>query len=65
MWSMVNSLQIILAMQNLEVAAPGNVGLVMTNIATVASFDVIQSGTIIESTFSFSDTESPGIGFES
>ena len=44
---------------------PGNVGLVIGNLASIASFDVIQSGTIIDSTFSFSDTESPGIGFES
>ena len=44
---------------------PGNVGLVIGNLASIASFDVIQSVTIIESSFSFSETESPGIGFES
>ena len=65
MWSMVNSLQIILSVQNLQVALPGNVGLVVGDLATLASFDIIQSGTIIDSTFSFSETESPGIGFES
>jgi hypothetical protein len=44
---------------------PGNVYLVMNNLASLASFDFIQAGTIIYSMFSFSDTESPGIGFES
>lgn len=65
MWIMVNALQIILAMQSLNIIKPGNVSLVLNNLASLASFDLIQSATIIEALFSFSETDSPGMGFES
>jgi len=65
MWLMVNALQIIIAMQSLNIIKPGNVSLVLNNLASLASFDLIQSATIIEYSFSFSETASPGMGFES
>jgi hypothetical protein len=65
LWLMVNAIQIIVAMQSLGILKPGNVAMVVNNLASLASFDLIQSATIIEKSFSFSETESPGIGFES
>lgn len=62
---MVNAIQIIIAMQSLNITKPGNVSLVLNNLASLASFDLIQSATIIEYSFSFSETASPGMGLES
>jgi hypothetical protein len=63
MWSMVNSLQIILSYQLLEVQMPGNVIMVLTNLASVASFDVFPTDDIMSFLFNFTPTTAPGVGF--
>ena len=43
---------------------PGNVIMVMTNLADLCSFNVFPTDTIMESLFNFTTTDSPGLGFE-
>ncbi len=64
MWSMVNAQQIILTYQLLNLQMPGNVILVITNLAEIADFNLFPVNDFLELLFSFTPTESPGVGFE-
>jgi hypothetical protein len=44
---------------------PGNVNLVIVYISKLASFDIFPTQDIIDYFFRFSETDSPGFGFES
>jgi hypothetical protein len=43
---------------------PGNVILVITNLAEIADFNLFPVNDFLEWLFSFTPTESPGVGFE-
>lgn len=63
MWSLINSLQIILILPFINLVMPANVYLVLTNLDGLSSLDVLQAGAIISSIFTFSPTETIGPGF--
>ncbi len=63
MYTMVNSLQMMMVVSLLVVAMPANVTLVMTQINTLASFDFLPSGKIMTFCFDFSKTVMPLVAF--
>jgi hypothetical protein len=64
MWSMVNSMQIILTYEILNLPMPGNVIMVMNNLADLCSFNVFPTDDIMDFLFNFTPTDPPGVGFE-
>ena len=64
MWMIINSLQVVLAMQYLQINKPANVNLIMNEVDDIASFNVFPTKTILDYFFTFTTTELPGIGFE-
>jgi len=64
MYTMVNSLQMMMVVSLLVVAMPANVTLVMTQINTLASFDFLPSGKIMTFCFDFSKTVMPLVAFQ-
>ncbi len=63
MWSMVNAEQILLTYMRLNSPMPGNVILVMTNLESICDFNFFPTDEIMSSTFNFTQTDSPGVGF--
>lgn len=63
MWTMINSLQMIMTNCLLNVPMPANVFLVMTNLATVSSGEILPSDQILPEIFNFSSTEVKNVGF--
>jgi hypothetical protein len=63
MWTMINSLQMIMTNCLLNVPMPANVFLVMTNLATVSSGEILPSDQILPEIFNFSPTEIKDVGF--
>jgi hypothetical protein len=64
MWLMINELQIVLAMQYLQISIPANVNLIMNEVDNIASFNVFPTTTIMTYLFTFTITKMPGVGFE-
>ena len=64
MWSMVNAQQIIMTYQLLNLQMPGNVIMVMTNLADICDFNVFPTDAIMSFLFKFTPTDPPGVGFE-
>jgi hypothetical protein len=62
---MVNAQQILLSFDQMNLAMPGNVILVMSNFKNIAEFEIFPTDTIINFLFKFTPTDSPGVGFES
>ena len=62
-YTMVNSLQMIIAYSLLIVEMPANVILVMNQINAIASFDILPSDKIFAYCFDFSTTVLPFVSF--
>ena len=64
MWSMVNALQIVQTFNYFSTDVPGNVLMVMTNLFNMIQVNLFPTDLILNALFNFSETESPGMGFE-
>ena len=64
MWMVINSLQIVLCMQYLQINMPANVNLIMNEVDNIASFNVFPTSTVMTYFFTFTTTKMPGVGFE-
>jgi hypothetical protein len=62
---MVNAQQITLSFSFLDLKMPGNVLIVITNLAAICDFNVFPTDTIMAFIFNFTPTNSPGVGFAS
>ena len=65
MWSMINALQITISFNEMELQIPGNINMVISYASDLASFNVFPTKAITGYLFQFSDTDLPGVGFES
>jgi hypothetical protein len=65
LWSMVNSLQILVAMTLTNVKMPAPVYLIMSNLATISSFEIISPDDIFAEMFpnGFTETEAVNSGW--
>lgn len=63
-YTMINSLQMVMVISLLIVAMPANVNLVMVQINTMASFDYLPSDLILAKCFSFSTALMPLVAFQ-
>jgi hypothetical protein len=56
---------VVISFQEQNLPMPGNVNLVIGSLSDLASFNVLPTDTILRYCFNFTDTELPGVGFES
>lgn len=64
MMTMVNALQIFIdAFPLMNVSVPGNVTLMLTQMQSISSFNLLPANTIFELMFKFSEASVTGIGF--
>lgn len=61
-WSLVNSLQMLMTNCLLNVPMPGNVFLLMTNLNTLSSGDLLPSDEILSNIFNFTPTQIANVG---
>jgi hypothetical protein len=61
---MVNAQQIIMTYQLLNLQMPGNVILVITNLADISGFCIFPTDGFFAWLFNFTPTDPPGVGFE-
>ena len=64
MYSMINSLQMLMSYSYLVVPLPANVTMVMVQINTIASFDYLPTDTLFGYIFEFSEAEMPFATFQ-
>ena len=62
---MVNAMQIMISFNEIELQMPGNINMAMGYASDLASFNVFPTNAIMDYLFKFSETDLPGVGFES
>jgi hypothetical protein len=62
---MVNAMQIMISFNEIELQMPGNINMAMGYASDLASFNVFPTKAIMDYLFKFSETDLPGVGFES